>query len=214
MQTNIKIFSIIFIGIFIFKYSNAQCPEYYSIINDTTISILAAEPEYYFLKDNIYEDHILGKIQIDVLPGIFLYFNRNSFIFQYDLIFNVLINQYNDYNYFKPSWLNVEFDDHTGFILETDTQVLSLTRDILRIDIISFYMNPKTYTFLINKNIYKISVIDESHDKLINIFPNQQSIKTQARCISYKVPYEVNVEYYNHVIDSLLKVRKYGKLGY
>ena len=208
---------LIFIGFLIF-FSNrgyAQRTVAYGIINDSILLIKAnnKESENLFFRDH-YEDILLGDIYLDISTGIFIYFNKTpDFINKMDFLLIVSVSNSNVNRHFRASRIVIEFDDHTGYVLKTDTLLLSSSLFLQYFAFKAFYLDRKSFMCLMNKPVFKVTVIDDYYDKQIVLEPDKDEFIKQTECLSNFIPKETTVERYSHIMDSLLHSNKYGSMG-
>jgi len=205
-----------------FSFSSfAQCRARYIALEDTILLIQTKTNDDYGngSLNNTYFDDDLGTIFIKITPGLLV---KVSDLRYMSFVVVVNVSGITAYKPFVTSRVDVEFTDHTGFILKTDTLLISSTSDTFRVysrsikgyfKMHAFYLSSLYFTYLIRKPLYRISLLDDVSNKEINIFPDRSEIMKPATCILDFVPKEAEEERYNKVLDSLLYTKKYGNMG-
>ena len=202
-------------------YSHAQCKALYIVFPDSVLLIQTKTNDDFgsgSLRDTYYDDD-LGTIYIGIAPGLLV----KVFDTRY-MSFVVVVNfsGFTAKKPFNPSAIEIEFTDHTGFKLKTDTLLISSTSDTFHFYNKSlnsyakkqvFYLSSVYYTYLIRKPLYRVSLLDDATNKEINIFPDRSEFMKPAACILGFLPKETEVEHYSRVMDSLLHTKMYGNMG-
>jgi hypothetical protein len=215
LRNALNLFIFVCFQIFFCYQGNAQCSIAYGTINDSILFVKAntKASENLFFRDH-YEDILLGDIYVDISTGLFIYFYKTlDFIKKMDFLVVVYVSNSNINRHFRASRIDIEFDDHTGFVLKSDTLLLSSSIFTQYFAFKAFYLDRKSFVYLMNKPVFKVTVIDDYSDKQIVLEPDKDEFMKQTGCLSNYIPKETTVERYSHVMDSLLHTNKYGSIG-